>query len=145
MSCVIQDCDRPQLVREMCSAHYARWYRGGTLSPAVRRHTTGLSVMARFMLKVVENDDGCWLWTGATSGTDRKYGRYCPEPTASTKLEMAHRVSYELFVGPIPEGLTIDHLCRVTLCVNPEHLEPVPLQENLRRRDEAARTRKVSS
>lgn len=46
------------------------------------------------------------------------------------RLLYAHRASYEMFVGPIPEGLHLDHLCRVTLCVRPGHLEPVTLREN---------------
>ncbi|MDQ1426633.1 MAG: hypothetical protein QOK39_109 [Acidimicrobiaceae bacterium] len=46
-----------------------------------------------------------------------------------------HRWSYEQLVGPIPDGLVLDHLCRVTACVNPAHLEPVTLAENFRRCD----------
>lgn len=50
-----------------------------------------------------------------------------------TGSALAHRAVYELLVEPIPEGLTIDHLCRVPLCVNPSHLEPVTMAENIRR------------
>lgn len=53
------------------------------------------------------------------------------------RRQPAHRVAYELFVGPIPEGLTLDHLCRVRHCVNPLHLEPVTRGENTRRNDSA--------
>ncbi|MCE5309611.1 MAG: HNH endonuclease [Acidobacteriales bacterium] len=49
------------------------------------------------------------------------------------RTTQAHRVAYEVFRGPIPEGLHIDHLCRVTCCVNPDHLEPVTPAENNRR------------
>jgi hypothetical protein len=67
----------------------------------------------------------CWLWTGNVCPTTG-YGRlgYMGE-----KLR-AHRVAYELAHGPIPEGLVIDHLCRVTVCVNPAHLEAVTIREN---------------
>ncbi len=54
------------------------------------------------------------------------------------KMLYAHRVSYELFVDAIPDGLTLDHLCRVRHCVNPSHLEPVTMRENLMRGDTAA-------
>lgn len=57
----------------------------------------------------------------------------------------AHRFSYELHVGPIPEGLVIDHLCRNRLCVNPDHLEPVTSQENVRRGHEALGVRQYAT
>lgn len=46
---------------------------------------------------------------------------------------MAHRVAYELWVGPIPEGMELDHRCKVRACINPAHLEPVTHAENMRR------------
>lgn len=55
------------------------------------------------------------------------------EMHANGQSWLGHRLSYEAFVGPIPSGLQIDHLCKVTNCVNPEHLEPVTRQENHRR------------
>jgi len=81
----------------------------------------------RFWSRVQPVPCGCWLWTGGTKG--KGYGgcgRYHPSG-------YAHRASYELMVGPIPEGLQIDHLCRVRNCVNPDHLEAVTCRENLRR------------
>ena len=68
-------------------------------------------------------DGECWRWTGSISPNG--YGRF--------NLIYAHRRSYELHVGPIPEGLTIDHLCRHRWCVNPAHLEPVTRGENVLR------------
>lgn len=69
---------------------------------------------------------GCWLWTAYV---DRKgYGVFGINQRTLVK---AHRYSYELHVGPIPEGLQLDHLCRVRHCVNPAHLEPVTNQENV--------------
>jgi hypothetical protein len=76
----------------------------------------------------VDEDTGCWVWHGGTAkgyGVIRAHGRQ----------QQAHRISYELFVGPIPEGLDIDHLCRNRPCVNPAHLEPVTRRENLFRGD----------
>jgi len=70
--------------------------------------------------------NGCWLWTGAVNNG---YGR----AYRSGKLIYAHRAVYEEIVGPIQDGLQLDHLCRQTLCVNPTHLEPVERRENQRR------------
>ena len=75
---------------------------------------------------------GCWMWTGARSGKRKApYGAVrvdgARNPTA------AHVVFYVALVGPIPAGLELDHLCRNTLCVNPEHLEPVTHAVNVRR------------
>ena len=72
-------------------------------------------------------DNGCWIWTGQT--TIAGYGQF----TRNRKTIYAHRAMYESEVGPIPEGLVIDHLCRTPSCVNPAHLEPVTNAENVRR------------
>lgn len=56
-----------------------------------------------------------------------------PGPNSKSKKLLAHRWSYEFHVGPIPEGLDLDHLCRNRGCVNPDHLEPVTREENIRR------------
>lgn len=97
------------------------------------------SLLARFVEKVDFPDDldECWVWTGAKSGRPgEEYGRIWAgkrSPNGHPSPTPAHRVSYELFVAPIPDGLEIDHLCRVHLCVNPRHLEPVTYEENQRR------------
>lgn len=75
-----------------------------------------------------EPNTGCWLWTGADNGAG--YGTLT---FGHSKRAYAHRVSYEHFVGPIPDGLQLDHKCRVPCCVNPDHLEPVSNAENTRR------------
>lgn len=66
----------------------------------------------------------CWLWTAAADSNG--YGTF----KVGVKMVGAHRVAYELLVGPIPDGFHIDHLCRVRACVNPAHLEPVTSREN---------------
>lgn len=78
---------------------------------------------ARFWPKV-RKTDGCWLW--GASKYPKGYGmfRFAGRPM------QAHRFAYELVVGPIPDGLQIDHLCRVRHCVNPSHLEAVSNREN---------------
>lgn len=71
----------------------------------------------------------CWLWMASTPNG---YGQIAAGNGAPPIR--AHRLSYELHNGPIPEGLVLDHLCQVTRCVNPSHLEPVSLGENFKRR-----------
>ena len=72
---------------------------------------------------------GCWLWEGWDSGNG--YGKVRWEG----RCEMAHRVVYRLLKAEIPENHVLDHLCRMRLCVNPDHLEPVSVGENTRRGD----------
>jgi hypothetical protein len=83
--------------------------------------------------KIVPVND-CWEWVGSTNA--KGYGSVA-DGSGGTML--AHRKAYELLVGPIPAGLTLDHLCMRTVCVRPSHLEPVDNAENQRRRA-AART-----
>lgn len=74
--------------------------------------------------KYVDASGDCWEWTATRS--EGGYGRYNHEG----RLQAAHRVVWELLVGPIPKGHTLDHLCRNRGCVNPDHLEPVTMREN---------------
>ena len=83
-------------------------------------------VMERFWSKVRKTDT-CWLWLAATVATG--YGCI----SNNKRIVLAHRLSYESLVGPIPEGMELDHLCRNPSCVNPAHLEPVTHRENGRR------------
>jgi len=76
---------------------------------------------------IVSPNSECFLWTG----TVNNYGY--ASVTFNKKSSFAHRVIYELFVGQIDESLELDHLCRNPRCVNPDHLEPVTHQENIRR------------
>lgn len=86
-----------------------------------------LMIRMKIRAKTIVDDNGCWLWTG----TDKGKG-YCQMRIAGRFLSV-HRASYEAWIGPIPEGMQIDHLCRVRRCCNPAHLEPVTSQENVRR------------
>jgi hypothetical protein len=77
-----------------------------------------------FIVKAVTIDDnGCWLWNG----------RISPEGYGRISAKYVHRITYELWRGPIPEKKQIDHLCRVRPCVNPDHLEAVTQKENILR------------
>jgi hypothetical protein len=80
-----------------------------------------------------EPNTGCFIWMGSINqhGYGRLHVGYKSDGTRKSAL--AHRAAYEHFVGPIPEGLQLDHKCRLRCCVNPEHLEPVTNQENTKR------------
>ena len=73
------------------------------------------------------SDTECWVWTA--SGNHGGYGYV----SFNGRQQVAHRVLYQILVGPIPEGLTLDHLCRNRRCVNPAHLDPVSNRENILR------------
>ena len=86
----------------------------------------------------LDETSGCWLWTAATQSDG--YGQFWLSP----RVQLAHRVAYELLVGPIPEGLELDHVrARGRIhrhCVNPAHLEPVTKLENQARGKKATKT-----
>ena len=101
-----------------------------------KRYRRSLPPAERFWPKVDKNGPvpphrpelgPCWLWTAYCRDGRYPWMHYEGRPLA------AYRVAYILFIGPIPEGLHLDHLCRVPSCVNPAHLEPVTQQENNRR------------
>jgi hypothetical protein len=104
-------------------------YERGELGRVVRRPRKPpprRNVAVRFLEKVKIQPGGCWPWQGRIEPSG--YGGFRHDET-----NYAHRASYLLFVGPIPEGTEIDHLCERRECVNPDHLEAVPHAENVRR------------
>lgn len=88
-------------------------------------------VSERFAKKVTPGPNGCIEWIAGTNGVG--YGLFHPYTTTGNSKVYAHRWSYEQRFGPIPEGLHLDHLCRNTICVNPDHLEAVTASVNVLR------------
>lgn len=118
--CAVEGCGRPVDDVRWCHAHYERQRRGDSLGGPIAD-----TPEKRFWVRVQKSDDadGCWLWTGAKGGVG--YGRFAGM--------QAHQWSYEQAGGVVPDGYELDHLCRVTLCVRPDHLEPVDHRTNVLR------------
>lgn len=120
-------------VCEQCGVEFAyhdtRWPNPHFCSRACRSaNTAAKDRSGLFDAKFEKTDNGCWNWTAAAD--KHGYGRF---GVPGDKLVLAHVFSYERVHGPVPEGLELDHLCRNPRCVNPEHLEAVTHQENMRR------------
>lgn len=99
------------------------------------------AVWARFSKKVdFDGPNGCWVWTGCRS-TDHKGEKTYGSFYYREHMMRAHRLTYEWFVGPIPDGLQIDHLCKNKGCANPAHLEVVTQRENMLRGSQIQRAR----
>lgn len=106
------------------------WIGGADMSDSTPRELwtdkAGRNFFDRFWSKV-DADGDCWDWGGTRD--DQNYGVFKFDGWS----QYAHRVAYEHLVGAIPDGRVIDHLCRNTICVNPDHLQPVTHQTNTRR------------
>ncbi|MFE3495288.1 HNH endonuclease signature motif containing protein [Streptomyces sp. NPDC059175] len=136
------DCGEPpappraRLTRHRCGRCYFRHLRA--VKAAARPPRTLRPLRERLLEKTTPGWGGCVIWTAGLNGG---YGVIC----VGDAPRRAHRVAYELFVGPIPQGLQLDHLCHTRdigcpggecihrRCINPHHLEPVTNQENARR------------
>lgn len=96
-------------------------------------------VRERFWSRVDRTDiGGCWPWT--MSCGSHGYGQIGWRTDGKVHTALAHRVAYMLEVGPIPDGLTVDHLCRQRRCCNPRHLQLLTNIENARNNGQSART-----
>lgn len=123
-TCMIEGCKHTHKALGWCQSHYDRYRRYG--DPNASKQRTNRPVDERFWEKV--NAYGvCWEWEA--SKDSKGYGRF----RVGGQNKYAHRVAWELLVGPITDGMELDHLCRNHSCCFPEHLEETTGAENKRR------------
>ncbi len=92
------------------------------------------TLWARLQTKFTpEPNTGCWLWTASIDEGGYGFLHVGTKREGTARMARAHRVAFELLRGAVPEGLVLDHTCRVRSCVNPQHLEPVSFADNIRR------------
>ena len=106
----------------------ARGYVKGQPIPYLLNHDKSRGRLDRYTVEDRGYDTPCWIWQG-TIDKAKGYGAV----KVNGKMLKVHRAMYEREVGPIPEGMTIDHLCKVRACLNPDHMEPVTDIENTKR------------
>lgn len=131
--CSFEGCDKKYCAKGLCNSHWAQYTRHGVLT-AIR---TSETPEERFERNIKKDESGCWLWTGAGSGKfynkEDGSGGYGMLRIRGEHY-MAHRWAYEQKHNiKLTSEDTLDHLCRNTRCVNPDHLEKVTLTENIKR------------
>jgi len=118
-------CSKPVIAKGLCQAHYKQLQRDGKLR--VIEDLSQQTPETKFFNTIRKDDNGCWVWTGPV---DKGYGRMY----VNKKAYQAHRWSFEHHKHvSLRKEETLDHLCRNTLCCNPDHLEKVSLIENIER------------
>lgn len=114
--CSFSGCTKPHYGKGLCNGHWQQLRRGQELTTLQHRYRLAGSAEERFLARV-EKSQGCWTWLGGTFTNGYGQLKVNGSPT------LAHRFSFELNKGVVPEGMMIDHICGNRLCVNPEHLQ----------------------
>lgn len=150
--CTVENCEKPVYVKKWgyCQVHYARWKRHGHTDPTRTHPPTGMYGYERALWRATRQDNGCLLVDGPLTSQG-----YALVTVGHKDRDYVHRVSWEHHYGPIPDDLTVDHLCHTLSdchdgweckhrrCMEPTHLELVTLEENQSRgrRRKDARTK----
>lgn len=124
-TCSEDGCEKPVSAMCLCSMHYMRLRRAGLVPVGTRARGTLEERFWRF----VDKSGECWTWTGGSRG-QKGYGMIQIGGKGSPKV-LAHRLSYELHHGSIPEGLVVMHSCDNPSCVNPSHLAVGTQSQNI--------------
>ena len=129
--CKVEGCSKPKKARGMCGAHYEKWRcEVGPGKPDFGKFPPKVRFWAQLQKG---GEDDCWQWTGTTN--DDGYGKI----GVNGKKVGAHRYSYELHNGPIPEGMHVLHSCDNPGCANPKHLSIGTHKQNMEQRDARGR------
>ena len=124
LPCSFLGCVNTQQSKGLCGAHWRQQHIGKPLAKLKNQE----SILERIMPQV-DKTDYCWNWTGREAGKNHKYGQI----SLGGKQTMVHRIVFEELVRLLEPGETLDHICRNKLCCNPNHLDAVPLRENVKR------------
>jgi hypothetical protein len=124
MECSFEGCGRKVMSKGLCYTHYEQ-KRAGQELRAIQVYTKNLNPQ-EFIKFYTDRTGACWMWLGGKKKTDG-YG----QAKYKGKSVMAHRLSYEAFIGEIPNGMTVHHKCAVPSCCNPDHLELATNRDNV--------------
>ena len=120
--CSVEGCERPARSRGWCKPHYDRWIKRGSPTPTPIRYRTPQERLDALHERTPE---GCLVYTGRL--TPKGYGLVA----VAGRMVPVHKFSWEAKNGPVPEGMELDHICRIRACFNPDHLRPVTHSQNL--------------
>jgi len=119
-------CEKNAIGRGLCRRHYVQASRDGNLQDYQTENGGAHTIERRLLAKYQVTETGCWEWTGHRRKNKFDYGMIW----IGDRFRRAHRVSYEIHKGPIPEGLDVLHSCDNPPCINPDHLSVGTRGEN---------------
>lgn len=122
--CSFAGCSGKRHARRLCNGHYRQQLLGQDLRPLQQYLSAAVFTIADVFAMYVIEQDGCWGWSGGISAEG--YSEF----SLGGQQVYAHRASYEIHVGPIPEDMLIDHKCHNRSCVNPGHLQTATNKQN---------------